>query len=106
MNPGSKVKAPMTKEEWEKQQSVIRRVFDADTGRTRLVEILFCIFCPCHMGLVSMVFNRLVRGDGEIIEEIVSRERQKEINKVGSPLNFCANCASSYFRCYLMNLFY
>ncbi|KAI8507491.1 ADP-ribosylation factor-like protein 6-interacting protein 4 [Branchiostoma belcheri] len=49
---------PMTKEEWEKQQSVVRRVFDPDTGR-----------------------NRLVKGDGEIIEEIVSKERHKQINQ-------------------------
>ena len=49
----------MTKEEYERQQSVVRRVFDPDTGR-----------------------HRLVKGDGEIIEEIVSRERQKAINKV------------------------
>lgn len=48
---------PMTKEEWEKQQSVVRRVYDPDTGR-----------------------NRLVKGDGEIIEEIVSYSRHKEIN--------------------------
>merc|ERR1712242_239539 len=53
-----KRKAPMTKEEWEKQQSVIRREFDEDTGRVRLVK-----------------------GTGEILEEIVSRDRQKEINK-------------------------
>jgi len=26
--------APMTKEEWEKRQSVIRRVFDEDTGKS------------------------------------------------------------------------
>ena len=26
---------PMTKEEWEKQQSVIRHVYDPETGRTR-----------------------------------------------------------------------
>lgn len=26
---------------------------------------------------------RLVKGDGEILEEIVSKERHKEINKVG-----------------------
>ena len=34
-----KRKAPMTKEEWEKQQSVIRREFDEDTGRVRLVKV-------------------------------------------------------------------
>ncbi|KAG1681849.1 ADP-ribosylation factor-like protein 6-interacting protein 4 [Nymphon striatum] len=53
----SKTMIPMTKEEWEKQQSVVRRVYDPDTGR-----------------------NRLVKGDGEIIEEIVSYSRHKEIN--------------------------
>ena len=30
--------APMTKEEWEKQQSVIRKVYDPDMGRHRLVK--------------------------------------------------------------------
>merc|ERR1711915_75773 len=50
--------APMSKEEWEKQQSVVRRVFDEDTGRMRLVK-----------------------GTGEILEECVSRDRQKVINK-------------------------
>eukprot|EP00088_Acartia_fossae_P002210 TRINITY_DN10875_c0_g1_i3.p1 TRINITY_DN10875_c0_g1~~TRINITY_DN10875_c0_g1_i3.p1 ORF type:complete len:139 (+),score=54.39 TRINITY_DN10875_c0_g1_i3:83-499(+) len=49
---------PMTKEEWEKQQSVVRRVYDEDTGRMRLVK-----------------------GTGEILEECVSRERQQAINK-------------------------
>lgn len=51
-------KRPLTKEEYEARQSIIRRVVDPDTGRTRLV-----------------------RGEGEIIEEIVSRERHKDINK-------------------------
>lgn len=51
-------KRPMTKEEYEARQSVIRRVVDPQTGRTRLV-----------------------RGDGEILEEIVSREKHKDINK-------------------------
>jgi len=49
---------PMTKEEYEKQQSVVRRVLDPETGR-----------------------NRLVRGGGEIIEEIVSKQRHRQINK-------------------------
>ncbi|XP_018608444.2 ADP-ribosylation factor-like protein 6-interacting protein 4 [Scleropages formosus] len=49
---------PLTKEEWEAQQSIIRRVVDPETGRTRLV-----------------------RGEGEILEEIVSREKHKDINK-------------------------
>ncbi|XP_076843308.1 ADP-ribosylation factor-like protein 6-interacting protein 4 [Brachyhypopomus gauderio] len=51
-------KRPLTKEEYEARQSVIRRVTDPETGRTRLV-----------------------RGDGEILEEIVSKDRHKEINK-------------------------
>uniref|UniRef100_A0A665W5X2 ADP-ribosylation factor-like protein 6-interacting protein 4 n=1 Tax=Echeneis naucrates TaxID=173247 RepID=A0A665W5X2_ECHNA len=51
-------KRPLTKEEYEARQSVIRKVVDPETGRTRLV-----------------------RGEGEIIEEIVSREKHKEINK-------------------------
>lgn len=27
--------------------------------------------------------SRLIKGDGEVLEEIVSKERHKEINKVG-----------------------
>ncbi|CAK9805513.1 ADP-ribosylation factor-like protein 6-interacting protein 4 [Anthophora plagiata] len=54
----SKAMAPMTKEEWEKKQSVIRKIYDEETGR-----------------------YRLIKGDGEVLEEIVSRERHKEINK-------------------------
>ncbi|XP_015593162.1 ADP-ribosylation factor-like protein 6-interacting protein 4 [Cephus cinctus] len=50
--------APMTKEEWEKRQSVVRRVYDEETGR-----------------------HRLIKGDGEVLEEIVSRDRHKEINR-------------------------
>ncbi|OWF52154.1 ADP-ribosylation factor-like protein 6-interacting protein 4 [Mizuhopecten yessoensis] len=56
--PAPRVLKPMTKEEWEKQQSVVRRVYDPETGR-----------------------DRLIKGDGEVIEEIVSRERHKEINQ-------------------------
>ncbi|XP_013188134.1 ADP-ribosylation factor-like protein 6-interacting protein 4 [Amyelois transitella] len=54
----SKAMAPMTKEEWEKKQSVVRRVLDEDTGR-----------------------YRLIKGDGEVLEEIVSRDRHKQINR-------------------------
>lgn len=50
--------APETKEEYEKRQSIVRRVVDEETGR-----------------------SRLVKGDGEIIEEIVSRDRHLQINK-------------------------
>lgn len=31
----AKAMKPMTKEEWEKKQSVIRRVYDEETGRNR-----------------------------------------------------------------------
>ncbi|RVE52000.1 hypothetical protein evm_003278 [Chilo suppressalis] len=54
----SKAMAPMTREEWEKRQSVIRKVVDEETGR-----------------------YRLIKGDGEVLEEIVSRDRHKQINK-------------------------
>ena len=30
-----KAMAPMTKEEWEKRQSIVRRVYDEETGRHR-----------------------------------------------------------------------
>lgn len=33
----SRQRGPMTKEEWEKLQSVVRRVYDPDTGRNRYV---------------------------------------------------------------------
>lgn len=51
-------KRPITKEEYDAKQAVIRRVVDPESGRTRLV-----------------------RGEGEIIEEMVSREKHKDINK-------------------------
>lgn len=35
----AKSRAPMTKEEWEKSQSVIRRVYDETTGRSRFVNV-------------------------------------------------------------------
>ncbi|CAG9787063.1 unnamed protein product [Diatraea saccharalis] len=57
----SKAMAPMTKEEWEKRQSVIKRVLDEETGR-----------------------YRLIKGDGEVLEEIVSRDRHKQINKLAT----------------------
>ncbi|KAK3083950.1 hypothetical protein FSP39_005916 [Pinctada imbricata] len=59
--PSPRAMKPMTKEEWEKQQSIVRRVYDPETGRKRHVL--------------------LVKGDGEIIEEIVSKDRHRDINK-------------------------
>ena len=49
---------PMTKEEWDKRQQVIRKVYDEETGR-----------------------HRLIKGDGEVLEEIVSKDRHREINR-------------------------
>uniref|UniRef100_A0A4W5S1M2 ADP-ribosylation factor-like protein 6-interacting protein 4 n=1 Tax=Hucho hucho TaxID=62062 RepID=A0A4W5S1M2_9TELE len=49
---------PLTKEEYEAKQSVIRRVVDPETGCTR--------------------YTNLIRGEGEIIEEIVSKERHRD----------------------------
>ncbi|XP_018325744.2 ADP-ribosylation factor-like protein 6-interacting protein 4 [Agrilus planipennis] len=52
---------PMTKEQWEKRQSIVRRVYDEASGR-----------------------HRLIKGDGEVVEEIVSRERHLAINKTAT----------------------
>jgi len=49
---------PMSREEHEAKQSIVREVYDPETGRTRLV-----------------------RGDGEIIERIVSRDQHAAINR-------------------------
>ncbi|KAF5281082.1 hypothetical protein FQR65_LT14857 [Abscondita terminalis] len=57
----AKAMAPMTKEQWEEQQSAVKKVYDSSTGR-----------------------QRLIKGDGEVIEEIVSKERHKNINKLAT----------------------
>jgi Nuclear RNA-splicing-associated protein len=49
---------PMTREQYEAEQSKVREVYDPETGRMRLV-----------------------RGSGEIIERIVSREAHQQINQ-------------------------
>ncbi|KAJ3346842.1 hypothetical protein HDU83_002611 [Entophlyctis luteolus] len=49
---------PQRPEEYQLEQNTLRKVYDPMTGRTRLVK-----------------------GTGEIIEEIVSREKHKEINR-------------------------
>lgn len=59
--PKKRSMVPMTKEEYEKQQAQVRRVYDPDTGR-----------------------HRLVKGTGEILEEIVSKDRHKAINKTAT----------------------
>lgn len=50
--------APETSEEYQERQNRIRREIDPITGRLRLIK-----------------------GDGEILEEIVTKERHKAINK-------------------------
>ena len=52
---------PMSREEYERKRNTIRRVVDPEIGR-----------------------SRLIRGEGEVLEEIVSRDRHKEINKVSA----------------------
>ena len=60
-NPSrSKQMVLMTRDEYEKQQNTVRKVYDAESGR-----------------------YRLVRGTGEIIERIVSRSEHERINKIG-----------------------
>ncbi|XP_055700157.1 ADP-ribosylation factor-like protein 6-interacting protein 4 [Phlebotomus papatasi] len=54
----STARAPETRDQWEARQNVIRRVVDPVTGR-----------------------ERLIRGEGEILEEIVSRDRHRDINR-------------------------
>ncbi|XP_063231939.1 ADP-ribosylation factor-like protein 6-interacting protein 4 [Bacillus rossius redtenbacheri] len=61
LNDRAKAMAPMTKEEWDRRQSIVRRVVDEETGRTRLVK-----------------------GDGEILEEIVSKQEHSRINKLAT----------------------
>ena len=54
----SKMMMPMSREEYQAKQSIVREVYDPETGRTRFV-----------------------RGDGEIIERIVSRDEHAAINR-------------------------
>ncbi|CAG7837176.1 unnamed protein product [Allacma fusca] len=57
----SKKYAPKSQHEWEKEQSVIRKVVDDQTGRVRLIK-----------------------GSGEVIESIVSKQQHKNINKAAT----------------------
>lgn len=57
----TKSHTPVTPNEHRKRQSEMRRVVDSSTGRVRLI-----------------------RGEGEIIEEIVSRERHAKINSLAT----------------------
>jgi len=61
---------PMSREQYEAQQAIVREVYDPGTGRTRLV-----------------------RGTGEIIERIVSRDQHLSINRMAT-----AGDGASYLR--------
>lgn len=61
MMMASQATAPMTREDWEKQESVLRRVYDQESGR-----------------------HRLIKGSGEVMEECVSRDRHRAINKAAT----------------------
>ena len=52
---------PMTQQEYEKQKSIIRQVYDVESG--------------CY---------RSVRGTGEIIESIVTKEQHERINRIAT----------------------
>jgi hypothetical protein len=54
----AKSMVPMSREQYEAQKSIIREVYDEETGRTRLM-----------------------RGTGEIIERIVSKSDHERINQ-------------------------
>ncbi|KAI8575479.1 hypothetical protein K450DRAFT_303530 [Umbelopsis ramanniana AG] len=56
---------PQTKADHDKEQNIVRKVVDPLTGRTR---------SPL----------RLVKGSGEIIEEVVSKDKQREINRMAT----------------------
>ena len=51
----------MSREEYERKRYTIHHVVDPETGRSWLIH-----------------------GEGEVLEEIVSRDRHKEINKVST----------------------
>nr|CAH0107423.1 unnamed protein product [Daphnia galeata] len=59
----SKIRAPMTKEEYEKQQNTLKWITDPETGT-----------------------KRLIRGSGEIVEEMASKERPQSIKPTPSTL--------------------
>lgn len=66
---------PMSKQDYEQQQSQIRHVFDAASGRMRLV-----------------------RGTGEIIESIVSRAQHESTNRMATAHDGCFFAGSTMHR--------
>jgi len=61
VQPKRRAMIPMSKEEYDKEQSKIREVYDPLSGRVRLV-----------------------RGNGEIIERIVSSAAHRQINSLAT----------------------
>ncbi len=61
-----------------------------DTYIIIIIIIHFCVLRCWYIiiMLLLLCISRLVKGDGEIVEEIVSRERHAAINKV----NFRIDC--------------
>jgi Nuclear RNA-splicing-associated protein len=59
--PAGASRGPMTREQYEAERAVVRQVYDAETGRVRLV-----------------------RGTGEVIEQIVSRHDHLRINRTAT----------------------
>lgn len=75
----NRAKCPETKEQWDKRQSLIKRVVDPETGRTRWVQH---DNWPSEFPLPEKIPNfRLIKGDGEILEEMVTKNQHKQINK-------------------------
>lgn len=69
-------------EEWERLGSPCSREWGPEA----------CISLPGGSGSVALALDaqpplpsspRLIKGDGEVLEEIVTKERHREINKVG-----------------------
>ena len=48
------------------------------------IEMDAFIICSSHLYITPVFITRLVRGDGEILEEIVSEARHKEINRTAT----------------------
>ena len=74
---------PKTKEQYEQEQSVVRDEVDPYTGRVRYVCHASMLASLEDNTLIDSVLDddRKIRGTGEVIESIVSKQQHKEINK-------------------------
>ena len=57
--------APMTKEEYEKQQSVMKHVIDPDTGRYRYEILLFSSSSQSSIMLFYIIFFYILYAHGK-----------------------------------------